>query len=357
MGWLAVVALGLALACAPASRSSAPTGGQPSAPAADVSSQPGAASAPAPTTVPTRVRIAYAEATGGQGPTWAAHEAGILARHGIDAELSFVASAQTVPAVISGEIDIALGGGYAAMSARLAGSDLIIFYGVTNFYPYELMVAPEVNGVADLRGKRLGVSRFGSSSDVATRLAIQHLGLDAERDVTYIQMGTIPERIAAMRAGAIAGGLAAPTQAAALRREGFKSLLDLATLGDQAMINVGFASDAWLRANQAAAQGFVNAMIEAVHFAKTNREYTERLMARYMQLDDPQVVAQEYDYYILNNMPRVGRPSVDDGRRFLESQAATDPRAVGARVEDFFDLRYLDRAVASGLVERLYGTQ
>jgi NitT/TauT family transport system substrate-binding protein len=287
---------------------------------------------------------------------WAAQEAGIFAKHGLDVDLSYIASAQTVAAVLANEIDVALGGGYAAMSARLAGSDLLIFYGVTTWYPYELMVTGDVNSPADLRGRRLGVSRFGSSSDIATRLAVQHLGLDAEQDVTYIQMGSIPERIAAMRAGAIAGGLASPPQPTLLRREGFKSLMDLAALGDQAMIMVAYAPEPWIRANEPAAQALVNALIEAAHFAKNNPEYTQRIIAEYTKMDDPEAVADGYEYFIRKNAPRLARPSVDDGRRYLESQAPTDPRAVGARAEEFFDLRFVDRAAASGIVERLYGS-
>jgi NitT/TauT family transport system substrate-binding protein len=351
----AALLLGLALlACAPTPRP-APAGPPPGAAPLSAGAQ---AAPPTPVAIPTptRVRIAYAEATGGQGVTWAAQEAGIFARHGLDTTVSFVASAQTVPAVIGGDIDIALGGGYAAMAARLGGSDLIIFYGVTNYYPYELMVAADVHTPADLRGRRVGVSRFGSSSDVATRLALQHLGISPQ-EVTFIQMGSIPERITALRTGAIAAGLAGPPDAKVLRQEGLKSLLDLTVLGDQAMINVAFASERWMRENEAAVQAFVNAMIEAVHFAKTHREFTERVISQYARIDDPETLADAYDYYILRNMPRVGWPSIDDARRFLESQAATDPRAVGAQAEDFFDLRFIERAVSSGLLERLYGSQ
>jgi len=348
IGVAALAGLLLAVACAPAP---APT-------PADGAARPAAGAAPAAgAPAQTRVRIAYADLAPAQSPVWIGYESGIFARHGLDVELSYIASAQTVPAVVSGEVDVAFGGAYAAMSSRLAGSDLLIFYALVNWYPYELMARPGIETAADLRGERVAVSRFGSSSDVATRLALQHLGLDPERDVTFVQMGSLTERTAAMRTGAIAAGLVGQPEPRRLRQMGFKSLLDLAALGDEAMINTGFASASWMRANEPTVQALVDGLIESVHFAKTNREFTERVIAQYTKWDDPDEVAEAYDHDIARNLPRVGHPSLEEGRKYLVSQVPTDPRAAGADPAEFFDLRFTERAVASGLVERLYGRQ
>jgi NitT/TauT family transport system substrate-binding protein len=339
------------LACAPA-----PSPGAGGSGTATESTQPAASQpASAAPTAPFRMRVAYAEPTPAIAALWVANDAGIYARHGLDVDMTYVQSAQTVPAVIGGDIDMAFGGGYAAMSSRLAGSDLLIFYALVNWYPYELMAIPSIEKPADLRGQKVGISRFGSSSDVATRLALQHLGLDSERDVTYVQVGSLPERIAAMQAGALAAGLSGVPDNLRLRKMGFKSLLDLATMGDEAMINMGFAAAPYLRANEAQIQRFVEALVEGTHFAKTNREFTERLIAQYVKLEDPEEVAYAYQHDIIRILPRLGRPSVEEGRKYLASQEATDPRAVGANAAEFFDLRFADRVASSGLVERLYG--
>ena len=301
------------------------------------------------------MRIAYAEPTPALSALWIGDEAGFFARHGLQVDLSFVASAQTVAAVIGGDIDVAFGGGYAAMSSRLAGSDLLMFYAMVNWYPYELITVPSVNTATDLRGQKVGISRFGSSSDVATRLALKHLGLDPEQDVTYVQVGSLPDRIAAMQAGALAAGLAGTPENLRLKKMGFKGLLDLATMGDEAMINMGYASQAWMSTNGPRVQDLVDALVESVHYAKTNRESTERLIAKYVKLEDPEEIALAYDHDIIRILPRVGRPNVEEGRKYLVSQEATDPRAIGAQPAEFFDLRYVDRVASSGIVERLYG--
>jgi ABC-type nitrate/sulfonate/bicarbonate transport system substrate-binding protein len=117
------------------------------------------------------------------------------------------------------------------------------------------------------------------------------------------------------------------------------------------------ASAAWLRANDATAQAFTNAIIEGFAYAKTHREETERVISQYLKLDDPDEAAEAYDFYAIQHFRRVPTPAEQPVRDFLQEQAATDPRAAGARVEDFVDKRFVERAVASGFVDRLYAGQ
>jgi NitT/TauT family transport system substrate-binding protein len=354
---LFIAVVGLVLACGgnPSPGSSAAPRDSGSGQAATTSAaSSGPTAAPAPL-VP--LRVAYSELTPAQYPNWVAYEHGIYAKHGLDVQLSYIASAQSTTAVISGDVDVSLGGGFAAISSRFAGSDLVVFLGITTFYPYEFMVTPDINTPADLRGKTLGISRFGSSSDIGTRVALRFLGLDPDRDVTYLQVGSLAERFAAMKAGVIAGGLASPPQPAVLRRQGFKSLIDLASTGEETLNNTGIASSAWLRANDATAQAFTNAIIEGFAYAKANREATEKVIAQYLKLEDLEEAVEAYEFYVGQHFRRVPMPAEGPVRDFLAEQAATDPRAVGARVEDFIDKRFVERAVASGFVDRLYAGQ
>jgi ABC-type nitrate/sulfonate/bicarbonate transport system substrate-binding protein len=361
----AIAAL-LALACAspgagpntdsaPASGSSAPApAGGAVAPSGNAAA-PTAPSAPAPSAPPVKLRVAYSEVYPGATITWTTADAGIFAKHGLDIDLSYIASAQTVPATMAGDVDIALGGGYAVINSRLAGSDLQMFLGVVNFYQYELMVSPDIASPADLKGKRLGVSRFGSASDQATRVLLQQFGLAPDQDVVLIQTGSMQERVAAMQAGAVAGGVAAPPDPTRLRRLGFKSLFDMSKSGQQDLNTIAFASQAWLRGHEAAAQAFVDAMIEGIYYAKTHRPFAEQVLTKYLQMDDQELLDDSYEMYVGSNLARVPDPGRQAAQRYLESQAASDPRAVGARLDDFFDMRFVDKVNASGLVEQLYG--
>lgn len=354
MRLLLIAAVSLVLACG--ANQAAPARPESSGGPATTTDAARAAPTNAPTQ-PVSLRVAYSELTPAQYPNWLAYEYGIYAKYGLDVQLSYIASAQSTTAVIGGDVDAALGGGFAAVASRFAGSDLVVFLGITNFYPYQLMVTADINSPQDLRGKTLGISRFGSSSDIGTRVALRYLGLDPERDVTFIQVGSLAERFAAMKAGAIAGGLASPPQITPLKRQGFKSLLDLAATGEETLNNSGMASAAWLRANDATAQAFTNAIIEGFAYGKMNREQTERVISQYLKLDDPEEAAEAYDFFVVEHFRRVPTPPEQPIRQFLDEQAATDPRAVGARVEDFIDKRFVERAVASGFVDRLYAGQ
>ncbi|MBX5491786.1 MAG: ABC transporter substrate-binding protein [Chloroflexi bacterium] len=303
-----------------------------------------------------RMRVAYSALWALNAVPWAALDEGLFARHGLDVELRFIASAQTVPAALSGDVDVSFGGGYAAVTSRLGGSDALIVFNLANWSPYELMVTPDIHSAADLRGKALGVSRFGSASDTATRDALRRLGLAPERDVTLIQVGSLQERIAAMKSGAIAGGVAAPPDTVILRRQGFKTLYDLRNSPDKELPNSVFATERWLRANDEVAQRFVDAMIEATHLAKTDREAAEKVLADYLKLEDPEAIADAYEGFVtrMEPAPDLG---IEAARSYLQEQAATDPRAAAAIGDpaQFFEARYMDRVRASGLVERLYG--
>jgi NitT/TauT family transport system substrate-binding protein len=365
---LAVVMMALlAVACAaPSARPSeggAPTGSSPAAPtgsAASNASAPNAPAAPAAPSAPAqpiKLRVAYSEVYPGATIPWTTADAGLFTKHGLDVDLSYVASTQTVPAVLANEIDVALGGGYAVINSRLAGSDLQMFLGVVNFYQYELMVNPDVASPADLKGKTLGVSRLGSASDQATRVLLQQFGLVPDQDVTLIQTGAMQERVAAMQAGAVAGGVAAPPDPTRLRRLGFKSLYDLSKSGQQDLNTIAFASQAWLHGHETATQAFVDAMVEGIHYAKTNRPFAEQVLTKYLKMDDQELLDDSYEMYVGDNLARVPDPGRQVAQRYLQDQAASDPRAVGARLDDFFDMRFVDNVNASGLVAQLYGSQ
>jgi NitT/TauT family transport system substrate-binding protein len=330
-----------------------PSGAAPPANAPTTSAP--AAEAPGALPSPVSIKLAYSELTAAQTPNWVAKEAGIYEKYGLDVELLYIQSAQTVPAVLAGDVQIALGGGAAAMSSRLNGSDMVIFMALTNYYPYELFVRNGISGPEDLRGQTIGISRFGSSSDVSTRLALRLLGLDPDKDVTLLQTGSLAERMAAMQSGQLAAALASPPYNTQLRRAGLRSILDLSKTGEPALNNVGFATANWLEDNQAVAQAFVNAMTEAIHYAKLNREYTQGVMAQYLKLDDPQAVSDSYDFYLGDNLQHLPNLSIEAGRKYLESRAAKDPNAATANVDDYFDTSFLERTKASGLLERLWG--
>jgi ABC-type nitrate/sulfonate/bicarbonate transport system substrate-binding protein len=179
-----------------------------------------------------------------------------------------------------------------------------------------------------------------------------------DQDVTILQTGSLQERIAAMQAGAVQGGVAAPPEPLRFRRLGFRSLYDMATSGLQDMPSIAFARAEWLNANQATAQAFTDAIVEGIHFAKTNPDFTKRVLQEYLKLDDPELLDVSYNYFTGANLNRVPDPGREGARRYLtEGPGASDPRAAGVPLDDYFDMRFVEHVQASGFVQQLYGAE
>ena len=153
-----------------------------------------------------RIKIAYSSADASNTVWFTALDAGLYRKHGLDAELIFIqSSTMSVSTVVSGDVQIANVSGGAVASAAVGGASLVMTACYINTLPYELIVQESVKSVEDLRGKSVGISRVGSSSDVAARVLIKGLGLEPVRDVPIIQVGGPTERAAAFRTGRIVG--------------------------------------------------------------------------------------------------------------------------------------------------------
>src|SRR5690242_16368099 len=150
-----------------------------------------------------------------------------------------------------------------------------------------------------------------------------------------------------MQAGAVAGGLAGPADIPKLRQLGFASLYDLSKSGQQDLNNVAFASATWLAAHEATAQAFVDALVDGIHYVKTNAMVAEQVLGTYLKLDDPELLDELHERYLGANLARVPDPGHQATERYLHEQAETDPRAADAHLDDFFDMRFVDRVNAS----------
>jgi len=216
----AVVAL-LAAACGGAG-----TAPGASAPASSAGTAAASASA-APS--PVDLEVSYSNVIGDELPLWATKEGGFFDQQKLNVTLTNIASAQGVPAIISGQTQFAQVGGSEVLSANAGGGDLVVVAQLAGVYPFVLEVASEIKTVNDLKGKKVGVSSVGSSSDIATRVALRKMGLDPEKDVSIIAVGSVQQRTAALLAGAIQAGVAQPPDTLALEDKGYHVLYDLAS--------------------------------------------------------------------------------------------------------------------------------
>ena len=306
---------------------------------------------PAPAEAATKVVSAYTAISGAFGGQWVAQEAGYFARHGLDMSLTFVSSSSKLaPAMVAGEIPLAVMGGEAVVNAALGGADMVFVAGVLNRPMFFVVVTPDIQRPEDLRGKALAVSRFGASSDFATRLALRHWGLVPIRDVAVLQLGGIPEILAGMKAGAVKGGALSPPTNVRARREGYRELVNTAELGffpHDAIVT----TRAFLREHEDVVRSFIKAYAEGVHRYKADKAFATDVLKKYTKVSDPELLEQTHD---------ISAPLLEGAPLHLDPRGiqavldfSTNPKAKAAKPEDFMALRLLREIEQSGFFQAL----
>lgn len=302
------------------------------------------------------LRASYPAPTTVYLPLWVAKDAGFFTKQGVDVELVHVGSSPiAMAAFLAGEIDILGGGGSSGPNAYLRGQrDLAFFASMNNKFVFSIYGPPTMANLSAVRGKRIGVTRFGGTMDFATRHFLRLSGLDPARDVAMVQVGRVQDILSAMAAGSVDVGTMAFPYDIKARESGYRELADLAQSGAR------YASSSFLGKRQFLAQqkprieSFVRGLIEAIHFIRTRRDEGIKILARYTRMSDMNILQQTYDFHSRVIWPRVPELQPEDLKLVLEELADANPKA---REIDPAELIYgaaIKDVVASGFVEKLY---
>jgi NitT/TauT family transport system substrate-binding protein len=301
-----------------------------------------------------RLKTSYSSITANNSPVWIAKDKGIFAKNRLDVQMVLIESGTTsIQALVAGETQIAQLSGGVILSSGLAGSDVVCISGLENRSAFSLIAQKEVKTADQLRGKRLAISRFGSASDLAARLILQKLGLNADKDVTLLQVGGTTTRLAAITKGAVESTVITPEFYILAKRVGVTTLADpLSAKIDFPQNTIG-TSRAFLKSQPETVSLYMKSIVEAIHYFKTKREETIPILSKYLKIDDKDALAEIYELYknILQPLPL---PTPEGMQLLLDWMAQTDARAKGARAEQFIDTTTLKEIEKSGFVTALY---
>ena len=302
------------------------------------------------------LRVSYPAPATVYLPLWVASDAGLFKKNGVEVELVHVGSSPiAMAAYLAGEIDILGGGGSAGPNAYLRGQRDLVFFGSMNSkFVFSVYAHPSIANMAGVRGKRVGVTRFGGTMDFATRHFLRQNGFDPGREVTMVQVGRVPDILSGLIAGSLDVGTMAFPYDIKAKEGGYRELADLSQSGARYASSSFLARRQFLVQNKARAEGFVRAIIEALYFIRTNREDGMKILARYTRMSDMKVLAQTYDYHSRVIWPRVPEILPEDLKLVLEELAEANPKA---REIDPAELIYgsiVKDVIASGFVEKLY---
>src|SRR5262249_36191620 len=303
-----------------------------------------------------KVTLAYvSDAPGSSVAYWVANDAGLFKKHGLDVDMIFInGSTRSVQSLIAGDLNFAGAVGTSAMNGTMAGGDVAIIDGLVNRLPYYLVGKPQIRSPEDLKGKSAATHIPGTSADFALRLALKRFGISYE-SIKAVMVGGLPARIAAVTNGQ--ADFAVVTEAGKIQgaKTGLRTIVDMAELKIPFQITCTVTTGRMIRESPDVVQRMTEAMVEAVHFYKNNKEDAMRIMQKYSRGQKRSVLEGTYTAY-RELFVEDTYPTLIGLKNTLEVQASWDPKAGNAKAKDFVDLRFVDQLKKSGFITKLYGS-
>jgi len=283
----------------------------------------------------------------------AAADGGYFKKQGLDGKpLVMSGSTTALAAMLSGDVGFINVAGSGLINAYLGGRDAVMVSGLVNFAPYDLIVAKGINTIEDLKGKKVGIARFGGSADFLARYGLEKHGIKPGRDVTILQTGGNAERLSAVSQGAIQATLLEQGFAYQAKKAGFRSLLDFATIGLDYQHSGIATTKSFIAKNRDLVIGFLKALIEATNRYKNDRSFGITVLEKHLRISDLDTLQATYEYYA----PKVGAvPYVNlKGMKFLlDTTAESNPKAKNIKPEEIGDNTLLREIEASGFLKQV----
>src|SRR3989338_423666 len=279
-----------------------------------------------------RIRIGYSSISGGYVGLWVARDAGLFAREGLDEQMILIPSgSQLAQVAVAGEVDIASLNASSVMAAALKGADIKLIGSQVNKMIFGVHVRPEVKSVEELKGKKIGVTRFGSSTDISARYALRKHNLQPEKDVAILQMGARTSIAAGLKGGSIEGGVVSPPTSFALEKLGFKELISVTDLDIPFPSPSLAAQGGVIRSKPGVIDRFMRAYARGIHRARTDKELALKSMARYTKIEDPFVLQKAYDLFVGKVLEKAPYIELAAMRTALDDLGRTTPAAKNAK--------------------------
>ena len=304
-----------------------------------------------------KIRLSHSALETSNAVWFIAQELGFYKKYGLDSELLFIPSTTTsLTSLLAGDVNVANVSGGAVASAVLAGAQIAMVACYLNSLPYELVVNESIKTAEELKGKSIGISRLGSASDVAARALLRGLNLEPDKQVPILQVGGSSERAAAFRAGRIAGFPSPPGIVHLTKGMPFRILISTADFKQRFEFPYICAATTrdYLQKNRDVVKRVIMAHIEAVHFVKTRKDESKKIMSKYARTTNENYLESAYtaSAKLYDAAPLVTRPGVEVQIR----EAIATARKPGAqlRFEDLVDESLVREIDKSGFIDKVY---
>ena len=303
-----------------------------------------------------RIHIAHSALSASQAILYITRDAGIFRKHDLDPQIVYIVGGPTnTAALISGSVDFNIFAGPASVAANLSGADTALLMSFVNTLEHSIYAHASIKKPAELKGKRIGIARPGSSDHYGATVALKKWGLEPDKDVALIAIGGPPDRFLALQAGRVDAVLLQPPLTLRAQKAGFIRLAALVDLGlDYVGTSFGTTRSV-IDKKEDVTRRVVKAFVEGIYFYKTNKPASLKMIAKMMKTDDAEALEEAYDAYAVRFMARVPYPTLKGIEAILDDLTKSNPKAKGADPKRFIEPRFLKELEDSGFVAKLYG--
>jgi len=306
----------------------------------------------APSWAQNKVRLNWGAISGVMSPIWIAQEEGLFKKHGLDIELIHIAStSKAIQSMVSGEIQFTTADALNSIQAVSAGADVVMVCEGVNRFVFSIMARADLKRVAELKGKKIGITRLGSSTHTAVLYVVNKAGLGAN-DYTLLQLGEVPNILTTLLAAQIdAGALSPPTNSRA-KKAGLHELVNLGVDGPEYPSTVIASTRAYVKANPDNTRRMVRALGEGLNVFKTNRQIGIRAIQKYSRLNDADILEDTYGQFrdAFDAIPYISKAGIAS---LLASAGEKDAKIRQLRYEDVADMRFVAEAEKEGFFKKL----
>ena len=304
-----------------------------------------------------KIRVGLSSVSALHGALWVAEQRGIFRKHGLDAEIIVVGGAGTtgVSALLAGDIQYVSAAGDAIVNSNLRGGDTVMIASVINKGLQRIIVKPDIKTQADLKGKRVGVTRVGAVSHTVLLMILRRWGL-TERDVQVVQLGSSPNMVASLEKGGIEGAVLTIPSMFVAEDLGYRVLVDLADTDIYYLQTMLATTRSYIRANREKTLRFLRGFVEGIAYFKQNKRESLEILSKKLRISAAQEgnLERSYDLLATKYYEQTPYPSLRGVETVLGFLEKDNPKAKGADPKSFVDDSLLREIEASGFVKALY---
>lgn len=295
------------------------------------------------------INVVWTSEVGQFAPLWVTKEGKLFEKYGNNVQLIFIQGASSAAAaLVSGDAHIGMFSPQVVIETTLKGLDLTMFGRLGNNLDNRIYGRNGIKSIKEV--KRIAISRFGSNADFAARYLLQREGLRPDLDVALLQVGNQSNRIAAVETSNADAAMLTPPMTLQARKLGMTLLIDASKLNIPYSSLFFVSRKPYIAKNRAELVNFTKAMIEGVHLYKANKEFSMKVLAKYMKVQDREVLEENFREY---DFPIRPYPSKEYFDLPIQEVGKKDPKVLKENPERFADMSLVKDLDASGFIDKL----